>query len=215
VDDIPEWFQSTLRAISANEWYVTTGVILVSHSRSGAALVADIGKESRHHHVLRREDGILFGHTALMETKLIPFHLRRAPPKNKSARRHNEGLIVIGNRFRYSETIGREVPRDDEAIVSTFFHELGAHAGLISEGASQESDHTSPNWQRGDEPMSKADILANQVSKFFKPNEADEISHAMVSGLSVGVITNLDEEGLTKEQIEDLEFLIHIHERTD
>jgi len=190
--DIPGWFLNTLKAIDSGEWVLTTGTSILS-DRSRAAhnkLVADTAEGDP-----KQDTGIV---------EMSEIHVGGTSPLREESDKTKKGLVVIATRFRDQRNKGPQVSREENAILQTFFHELSAHAALLSEGDETGSSHQSSNWRIGLLPMSKADELGKDVYEFFgEPNEDKKIRIAKAASTieSVGVITSLDEEEKKSNEI--------------
>ena len=147
-EDVPEWFKSALVAINSEHWHLTTAVSIVSEGDAlHKKLIADRHARDPDQGIgVARETDIYFGSTG----------------RNPSGR---EGLVVVANRFRDTTNKGLNGLTTENAMLHTFFHELAAHASPASQD--KPGRHESPDWALGLEPMSKADQLASDVSKFF------------------------------------------------
>jgi hypothetical protein len=215
--DVPQWFKNTVTAIYSREWYFSTGVTLVSN-KAKASVIADIDQPSgRDKTPARIDPKITFGYTdpsandqhQVLMTKDSP---KPAEPKDRASRRPHEGIIIVTNRLQHSEDKDTVVTRSNEAIVETFFHELGAHAGIVSSASKEDrkeawirAGHTSKDYELGLLPMSEADQRAQEIHEFFGVGfEAENVDYAKALGevrTSVGVITDLNQvENISKER---------------
>jgi RHS repeat-associated protein len=189
---MPPWFETTLVAIKEKEWHLTTGVSIVTDpsDKFRNKLIGDHepGDEPTLSAAKAGAGNIFLGETIPAESKGITSifgrqmldaragggtsgagGLRRGPSPGGAPA---EGLIVVANRFRDTLAPGIEVLRSEDALLGTFFHELGAHAGLITQLQSAESEHASPDPAIGLLPMSTADVNAMAIRAFF--GHADE-----------------------------------------
>lgn len=188
-DQVPEWFKKTLLAINSEHWHLTTGTSIVSDKKEiiNNKLLPDTeAGDSPAGYSKVDKDAVVTGETIASESlqpresmasrRMIDSNAngpavagnRREAVNKKPA----EGLVVIADRFRDTAAPGIEVLRDEDSMVETFFHELSAHAALISEGKAGDADHGPVDYRKGQ--MTKADELAFEVWKFFnKPGIQD------------------------------------------
>lgn len=166
--DVPTWFANVLLAMTANGWYVTTAVTLLSED-TPLGMEADLEQESRHVKGMPpRKEGISMGYTFQGASRKRSRSKRQPDSSVEAApRRPDEGLIVVSNRLQQDPDSPSLVLRAEERVLETFFHELAAHGELIRQGQDAASDHTSPDWRIGLEPMSEADKIAKQVFDYF------------------------------------------------
>ncbi len=169
--DVPPWFANVLFAMTANGWYVTTAATLLSQDNQ-LGMKADLEPESRHVKGMPpREEGISMGYTFQGASRKQGRRKKgeRQPGSSVEAapRRPDEGLIVVSNRLQQDPDSPAIVLRAEERVLETLFHELAAHGELIRQGQDAASDHTSPDWRIGLEPMSEADKIAKQVYDYF------------------------------------------------
>jgi len=215
--DVPQWFKNTVTAIYSRQWYISTGTSLVS-DKATASVIPDIDEPSgRNKTPARTDPKITFGYT---DPSANDQHLnlitrdtdKPAEPKNPASRRPHEGLIIMTNRLQHSADKDTTVARSNEAIVETFFHELGAHAGIVSSASDadrkeawKKAGHKSEKYEIGLYPMSEADQRAKEVNEFFDLDfEAENVDYAKALGevrTSVGVITDLNQvESISEER---------------
>ena len=187
-DQVPEWFKNTLVAINSKDWHLTTGASelsdqhelinykLLPDKESGDApggtsrvaktditvgeTVASESREPRESMLSRRmADDSAGGATNPLA--------RRPRQGNKPA----EGLVVVADRFHDPNAPGSQQRRSDSAMLETFFHELGAHAGLVSQGK------PAAHGPDGGVTPTEADILAQAVRSFFaNPTESPTVA---------------------------------------
>jgi hypothetical protein len=187
---VPEWFRNALTAIKEKEWHLTTGTTILSDADTGILPDTEPGDPVP----VRRPGNATpdLGWTIPSESK-VPKTSMISPrmqdenavgdPKQGARRGMQgntpaEGLIVVADRFRDQTGAGTIVSRNENAMVETLFHELGAHAGLITQGK--------PGWEHGPfpdtAPITDADKLAGKVKKFFgSPDEEAYIYDAFLS----------------------------------
>ncbi len=198
-EDVPEWFKSTLVAIKEKQWHLTTGASIVSDKGKfiHTKILADV--ENGDAPVGPSQvgaDAIITGETVDAESlnsSLSQFG-RRMPDRNATGtakgggrraaagRTPAEGLVVISNRFRDTAAAGIDVLRDDRSMLETFFHEIGAHAGLSTQGKFDESSHGLGDFRTT--PITDADHLAQGVWKFFgESSRQDGIAKDMARSL--------------------------------
>jgi hypothetical protein len=195
VTGFPAWFLDAHEAINSGLWHMTTGTANVD-----ALSMLSMSDRIRGDYESgdapfggARSDGITVGETVSNFNAASFMGLRKVADEQAGGgpgsplRRPmagsvpGEGLVVIGNRFKdLRTTIGPEVPRAPDAILETFFHELGAHAFLEQNG--KNSEH-SPGNRYLTAPITDADITAAAVHTFFgNPDEEPLIEQARVSG---------------------------------
>lgn len=198
---MPPWFETTLVAIKEKEWHLTTGVSIVNEPSSSAnnKLFGDHepGDDPKLNAAKASSGTVIGGETIPAESKKATSVFGRqmldsragGGPTGKGGLRRGpsggtpgEGLIIVANRFRDTLAPGIEVLRNDDAMLSTFFHELGSHGGLITQLRMAESDHTSPDATIGLVPMSTADVNAEAVRLFFGASDAAAIDTAETLG---------------------------------
>jgi len=202
--DAPKWFFNAVHAIKSGNWHLTTGAITISeHSRNiEKKLIPDFDPGDRWVGVGRGpQESTVLGLTVpgqdwvnehgqaqdqpKLEVRLRMPHSTARGNENPQYRRPfgdgqpTQGLIVVGNRVRNKadDNINVVIGKED-ALLETFFHELGAHAGLASGGKFEESEHSDLYWRSG-LAVRKADELAIEVRKFFgNPSRDSEIRSA-------------------------------------
>lgn len=188
--DIPDWFRNAVTAIREKEWHLTTGTTIISDADTGILPDSEPGDPVP----VRRPGNATpdLGWTIPSESKLPKSSMisprmldDNAMGKPKQGARRGmqggtpaEGLIVVADRFRDQTDAGINVIRDENAIVETLFHELGAHAGMITEGK--------PGYEHGPfpdtSPITEADKLATAVNKVFgSPDERDAMYFAFLN----------------------------------
>jgi RHS repeat-associated protein len=175
---IPTWFKEAALAINSGQWHLTTGAANVSNASMfvNEKLQGDYEKGDEPAGGTRHE-GVMVGETLESMSGGSRLGLRKMSDENAAGglRRRpatdttpGEGLIVVANRFRDPGGQQPDVARSNDAILETFFHELAAHAGQISQGLP--SDHGPTDWQIA--PITTPDVLAKAVHDFF--GNADE-----------------------------------------
>jgi RHS repeat-associated protein len=195
---VPQWFANTLFAIRGNNWFFSTGATVISE-KATLAYVPDIDAESHLGHTIRGTR-VTFGETKPHPTlEHAEFRKAMRQKKNPDVRHPTEGLIIVTNRYRFSEKSTIDIARNEAAIVESFFHELGAHAALIDQGKPQEvSGHTSSDYDIGLADMSEADYMAQDVGIFLEKKwdkeNIDKTKALAPLETPVGVILNLDEQ---------------------
>lgn len=203
---IPEWFQNVLVAVNSRNWFFSTGATVISE-RALLGIIPDINKESGIDHTFR--GNLLSFGVSQPRPSLTKAEIRRAgrQKKDPETRHPLEHLVIVTNRYRFSDKSRKEldIARDEAAIVETFFHELGAHGGLINQGKPPEvSGHTSPGYEQRLEPMSEADWRAYDVAEVLEKKwDETNIEKAKSLGVletPVGVILELDTERDVAEQ---------------
>ncbi|WP_437710010.1 hypothetical protein WMF45_35570 [Sorangium sp. So ce448] len=184
--DVPEWFTSAARAIQSGDWHLTTAASNVSKDSlyPNDKLQGDFepGDAPVWGH---KEDGVMVGETIDSYPSNEYWGKRKMRDERASGdtdpalrrpatdKKPAQGLIVVANRFRSPIDSSKEVSRSEDSILETFFHELSAHAGLRSQGISDEHGPLG-NWLSiQTEP---ADHLAKAVHEFFSaPSETEAI----------------------------------------
>ncbi|MCP4265761.1 MAG: insecticidal toxin complex protein [Candidatus Brocadiaceae bacterium] len=185
-ENVPQWFVNAINAIQRGEWHLTTGTSIVNpppgYISMSERLIPDI--DPTDHPVATgfssKEEAIV-GETIPSESmavmnKSTPFARKmsnevdggnRRPYSKSKPNIPAEGLIVVANRFRDTKKAGIPALRHEDAILETFFHELGAHAALESKNIDSQHNPTG-DWLNA--PVTKSDHLALDVHKFFAVN---------------------------------------------
>lgn len=187
--DIPGWFRNALTAIKEKEWHLTTGTTIISDADTGILPDTEPGDPvpvGRPGNATPDLGWTIPSESKLPKTSMISSRMldeNAVGDPKQGARRgmHGntpaEGLIVVADRFRGQPGAGMSVGRNENAIVETLFHELGAHAGIITEGKSGWEHGPFPNTS----PITDADKLARDVYMFFgSPDEQASIYDAFL-----------------------------------
>jgi RHS repeat-associated protein len=197
---VPEWFKNTLTAINSQQWHLTTGAAIVSdrHDSTGYKLIPESESGDTPAGLSKvGASSIVTGETvaseslqprdSMMSRRMLDSNANGpSVPGNRreqSGKKPAEGLVIVADRFRDTKDQGMDVLRDEDSLVETFFHELGAHAGLISQGQFSEADHGLGVDFRSAQ-ITKADQLAFDVWNFFgKPGAQDKRASDMARAI--------------------------------
>ncbi len=187
--DTPEWFKNAVTAIKEKEWHLTTGTTILSDADTGILPDSEPGDPVPVNWPGNATPDL--GWTIPSESKLPKSSMisprmlddnavggtKQGARRGKQGSTPAEGLIVVADRFRDQTGAGINVSRNEDAIVETLFHELGAHAGLITQGK--------PGWEHSLFPKTNptaADDLSGEVTKFFgSPDEQGPIDEAFLN----------------------------------